>query len=297
MLLGQYNSLTIVRFTDHGAYLDGGEVGEILMPKAYVKDEMRPGDIVQVFVYLDQQERLVGTTETPLGRVGEFVCLRCSWVNKYGAFLDWGLLKDLFVPFREQKRRMEVGQYYVVRIYIDDATQRIVATAKLDRYLQPATPEQVRPGQEVALMVQHRTDLGYKVIVDNQYAGLIYFSATNQPLGMGSQLRGYVSQVRPDGKLDISLQPIGVDRYRDFAETLWEELLEAGGQLPYCDNTPAETIADRFGVSKKTFKRAVGNLYKAGKIILLPDSIARNEHPQPRPSARSPRKRFESRRK
>ena len=144
-------------------------------------------------------------------------------------------------------------------------------------------------------MVQHRTDLGYKVIVENQFAGLIYFSQTNQPLGMGSQLRGYVSQVRPDGKLDISLQPIGVDRYRDFADTLWEELLQAGGQLPYCDNTPAEVIADRFGVSKKTFKRAVGTLYKAGKINLLPDSIVRNEHPRPHPSSRAPRKRFERR--
>ena len=274
--LGRMNRLTVVKRVDFGLYLDGGQVdGNILLPARYVPEGTNVGDDIDVFVYLDQEERMVATTQRPLAQVGDFAWLEVAWVNNFGAFLDWGLMKDLFVPFREQKRRMEVGQYYVVRIYIDDATHRIVATAKVERYLQPATREQVRPRQEVSLMVQHRTDLGYKVIVENQYAGMIFFSETNKPLGMGHLLRGYISRVRPDGKLDISLQPLGIDRYRDFADTLWEELLQAGGKLPYCDNSPAEAIADRFGVSKKTFKRAVGTLYKAGKITLLPDSIAR----------------------
>lgn len=279
MQLGQYNQLTITRFTDHGAYLDGGEVGEILMPKAYVADEMRPGDTVSVFVYLDSEQRLVATTETPLARVGDFACLRVNWVNEYGAFLDWGVMKDLFVPFREQKRRMEVERYYTVRVYIDDATHRIVGTAKVERYLRPASPDDCPRGREVDLLVQQRTERGYKVIVDNAYAGMVYYDQAYRDLRVGERLRGYVSQVRPDGKLDISLQSLGTDRFRDFAEVLLDKLREAGGHLPYGDDTPADEIARRFAVSKKTFKRAIGTLYRQGQIHLVPDGISLGGEP------------------
>lgn len=283
MQLGQYNQLTINRFTDHGAYLDGGEVGEILMPKAYVEEEMRPGDTVNVFVYLDSEQRLVATTETPLACVGDFACLRVNWVNEYGAFLDWGVMKDLFVPFREQKSRMEIGRYYTVRVYIDDATHRIVATAKVERYLRNATPEDCPRGREVDLLVQQRTERGYKVIADNTYPGMVYYDQTYRDLHPGERLRGYVSQVRPDGKLDISLQSLGTDRFRDFAEVLLDELREAGGHLPFCDDTPADDIARRFAVSKKTFKRAVGTLYRQGRISLRSDGIDLGGEPrQPR---------------
>lgn len=159
--IGNYNTLRIVRFTDHGAYLDGGPIGEILMPKKYVTRDMRPGDEVNVFVYLDQSERLVGTFETPLARVGDFAFLRVAWVNEFGAFLHWGLMKDLFVPFREQKMPMREGRSYLVHIHIDEETQRIVASAKVDKYLQPATPGQYHRGQEVEVIIQHklRSDL------------------------------------------------------------------------------------------------------------------------------------------
>ena len=293
--LGDWNELVVNRFTDHGAYLEGGEVGEILMPNAYVERGVRIGDRVTVFVYLDQEERLVATTETPLARVGQFACLTVSWVNEFGAFLDWGLMKDLFVPFREQRRKMEVGRYYIVYIYIDEASHRIVGTAKVDRYLMPAPAGAYRKGEQVALLVQGRTDLGYKVIVDHKYSGLVYHDQAYAELHTGDELTGFVSQVRRDGKVDVSLQSLGVSRFRDFADQLLDELEQAGGTLPYCDASSAEDIAERFGVSKKTFKRAVGTLYKASQIYLIDGGIALGGQPKaPRPvvQKRTPRPRF-----
>ena len=293
--LGDWNELVVNRFTDHGAYLEGGEVGEILMPNAYVERGVRIGDSVTVFVYLDQEERLVATTETPLARVGQFACLTVSWVNEFGAFLDWGLMKDLFVPFREQRRKMEVGRYYIVYIYIDEASHRIVGTAKVDRYLRPAPAGAYRKGEQVALLVQGRTDLGYKVIVDHKYSGLVYHDQAYAELHTGDELTGFVSQVRRDGKVDVSLQSLGVSRFRDFADQLLDELQQAGGTLPYCDASSAEDIAERFGVSKKTFKRAVGALYKASQIHLIDGGIALGGQPKaPRPvvQKRTPRPRF-----
>lgn len=267
--IGDYNTLRITRFTDHGAYLDGGDVGEILMPKAYVRREMRPGDEVDVFVYLDQSERLVGTFETPLARVGDFAFLRVAWTNEFGAFLDWGLLKDLFVPFREQKMRMEQGRSYLVHIHIDEDTQRIVGSAKVERYLQPAKLSQYHRGQELEVIVQQKTPLGFKVIADNRCAGMIYDNQIFEAEPHAGEVRSAtVVNVRPDGKLDLSLQRIGKNRFRDFATQLEEELINAGGELPYGDDSTPEEIMERFGVSKKTFKRAVGNLYKAQKLAI-----------------------------
>ena len=174
--LGNYNTLVIQRFTDHGAYLDGGELGGILMPKTYVSSEMRPGDEVRVFVYLDQQERLVATLENPLAVVGDFAFLEVSWVNQFGAFLNWGVMKDLFVPFGEQKRKMVQGSSYIVYIHVDEETQRIVGTAKVDRFLEPASSRTYYRGKEVELLVWQRTEMGLKVIVDNRHAGLVYNS-------------------------------------------------------------------------------------------------------------------------
>ena len=275
--IGNYNTLRIVRFTDHGAYLDGGPIGEILMPKKYVTRDMRPGDEVNVFVYLDQSERLVGTFETPLARVGDFAFLRVAWVNEFGAFLHWGLMKDLFVPFREQKMPMREGRSYLVHIHIDEETQRIVASAKVDKYLQPATPGQYHRGQEVEVIIQHKTPLGFKVVADNRCPGMIYdnqvFEAEPHA---GDVLTATVFNLRPDGKLDLSIQRIGKGRFRDFAEQLLEELQKAGGELPFTDNSSPEEIKERFGVSKKTFKRAVGTLYKECKIILKEHAILLN---------------------
>lgn len=281
--LGQFNHLTILRFTDHGAYVDGGQVGEILLPKVYVRDEMRPGDEIDAFVYLDQQERLVATFEQPYAQVGDFAYLEVSWVNQYGAFLDWGLMKDLFVPFGEQKKTMEQGNSYIVYVYVDDATKRIVGTAKVNRYLQPAPRREYFRGKQVELLVWQKSEYGLKVIVDNQYAGLIYNDELQTYCGSaesgremprtGDRLEGTVVTVRDDGRLDISLQKIGKGRFRDFADTLLDELESAGGFLAYTDKSSAEVIAERFGVSKKTFKRAAGTLYKARKITINDDGI------------------------
>ncbi len=271
--LGRWNELEITRFTDHGAYLDAGDVGEILMPKAYVERQMKPGDRVNVFVYLDGEERLVGTTETPLACVGEFAFLEVSWTNKYGAFLDWGLMKDLFVPFREQKKDMEIGDCHIVYIYIDEETHRIAASAKVEKWLIPASTHDYYRGKEVNLLVQQRTPLGFKVIVDNAHSGLIYDDQIYESIRTGDRMKGYIVDVRPDGKLDVSIQRIGKGRFRDFAETLYEELQQAGGTLPYSDRSSSEEIARRFGVSKKTFKRAVGTLYREKKIRLSENDI------------------------
>ncbi len=273
MRLGNFNNLRITRFTDHGAYLDGGEVGEILMPRAYVTRELRPDDVVRVFVYLDQEERLVATTENPLCVVGDFAYLRVAWVNEHGAFLHWGVMKDLFVPFGEQKMRMERDRSYIVYVGIDHETMRIVATAKIDKYLQPATTGKFHRGQEVDLLVWQKTPLGFKVIADNAYAGLIYDNQIFRELRTGDRLKGYVVTVREDGRLDLSVDRIGKGRFRDFAEELLEELQKSGGRLPYSDKSSAEEIVERFGVSKKTFKRALGNLYREKKVILEPDAV------------------------
>lgn len=272
--LGNYNTLRIVRFTDHGAYLDGGEVGEILMPKKYVRREMRPGDEVNVFVYLDQSERLVGTLETPLARVGDFAFLKVAWVNEFGAFMDWGLMKDLFVPFREQKLRMEQNRYYLVHVHIDNETHRIVASAKVERYLKQAPANIYHRGKEVEALVQQKTPLGFKVIVDNRYQGMIYDNQIfEEEPHAGDVLSATVVNLRPDGKLDLSLQRIGKGRFYDFADQLLHELQEAGGTLPFSDNSSPEDIKERFGVSKKTFKRALGSLYKSHKIEINEQKI------------------------
>lgn len=272
--LGDWNDLAITRFSDHGAYLDGGEVGEILMPNAYTDKGMRIGDVLTVFVYLDQQERLVATTEKPLARVGDFAFLRVAWVNEYGAFMDWGLMKDLFVPFREQKMQMQQGKSYIVHVHIDEETRRIVASAKVERWLCPARTADYYRGREVELLVQQKTPLGFKVIVDNACPGLLY---DDQIFGRephtGDRLTGCVVNVRPDGKLDVSMQRIGKSRFRDFADVLLEELEQAGGELPFTDASSPEDISARFGVSKKTFKRALGTLYRARRVELSDRSV------------------------
>ncbi|MBP3227627.1 MAG: GntR family transcriptional regulator [Bacteroidaceae bacterium] len=261
--LADFNTLPITRFTDHGAYMDGGDVGEILLPKAYVRPEMRPGDEVTVFVYLDQSERLVGTFEQPLVRAGQCACLRCAWTNRHGAFLDWGLMKDLFVPFSEQRRPMEMGGHYVVHCHIDPETQRVVASAKIDRYLRPATHATHRAGQQVDVLVWHATPLGYKAIVDHQYQGQLYADQLYAPVRPGERIAGSVVRVRPDGKLDLAVGRLGTDRFRDFADTLLDALRQApGGVLPYGDHSAPDDIRARFGVSKKTFKQALGTLYR-----------------------------------
>lgn len=271
--LGKYNKLEVVKEVEFGMYLDGGEEGEILLPARYVPEDCKPGDILNVFIYLDNEERLVATTLTPLVQVGQFACLEVAWVNQYGAFLNWGLMKDLFVPFREQKMKMQVGKQYVVHAHLDEESYRIVASAKVDRYLS----KEIAPyeaGQEVDILIWQKTDLGFKAIIDNQYSGLLYESEIFQPLHTGMQLKAYVKQVREDGKIDLILQKPGQAKVEDFSATLLQYIRDNEGRILLNDKSPAEEIYDTFGVSKKTFKKAVGDLYKKHLIVLEADAIS-----------------------
>lgn len=270
--LGDYNNLEIVKEVDFGLYLDGGDEGEILLPKRYVPQTYRMGEKLAVFVYLDQDERLVATTETPLAKVGSFAFLECSWVNEYGAFLNWGLMKDLFCPFREQKKRMGIGNKYVVFVYIDEESYRIVASAKVEHFLCKNFPQYAK-GQEVDLLVWQKTNLGFKVLIDDKYAGLAYEDQIFKHVQTGDRMKGYIGNVRCDGKIDVTLQPVGFLQAQGFADTLLAYMKEHGGMCDLGDKSAAEEIKRRFQVSKKVYKKAVGDLYKRRLITLSDDGI------------------------
>ena len=270
--LGKYNQLEVVKEVDFGVYLNGDEDGEILLPKRYVPEGTKPGDILNVIIYLDMEERLVATTLQPYVQVGEFACLEVAWVNQFGAFLNWGLMKDLFVPFREQKMKMQKGKRYVVYVHLDEESYRIVASAKVEHFLSTEKPD-YQPGQEVEVLVWQRTELGYKVIVENKFSGMLYHNEIFQPLEVGMRLTAFIKQVRPDGKIDLVLQKAGARKVDDFSEVLWQYIKDNDGFTPLNDKTDAEVIYHTFGVSKKTFKKAVGDLYKKRRIVLEEDGI------------------------
>lgn len=270
--LGKINRLTVVKEVDFGVYLDGGEEGEVLLPARYVPEGCQVGDTLDVFLYLDNEERLVATTLTPLVQVGEFACLETAWTNQYGAFLNWGLMKDLFVPFREQNGKMQIGNKYVVHVHIDPESYRIVGSAKIERYLSKEKPV-FEPGTQVDILVWQQTELGYKAIVNNEFGGLLYANEIFCKLERGMKLKAYVKQVREDGKIDLALQKTGMERIEDFAPELLKYIREHNGFTSLNDKSSSEEIYDTFGVSKKTFKKAVGDLYKKQLIVLKEDGI------------------------
>ena len=270
--LGAYNLLKVVKKVDFGMYLDGGVEGEILLPTRYVPEGCKIGDELNVFLYLDQDEKIIATTLEPLAKVGDFACLEVAWVNEYGAFLNWGLMKDLFCPFREQKMRMQKGERYIVYVKLDEESYRIIATAKVDKYLNQDTPA-YKHGDEVDLLVQQKTELGFKVIIDNAYGGLIYDNQVFRPLHTGDRLKGYIDRVRPDGKIDVTIQPTGRRQTEEFSDVLLAYLQDNGGHCSLGDKSPAELIADRFKVSKKTFKKAIGDLYRKRLITISDEGI------------------------
>lgn len=259
--LGEYNILNVVKKVDFGLYLDGGPEGEILLPSRYVPEGAEPGDHMEVFVYLDSEERLVATTQIPFATVGDFAYLQVAWVNQYGAFLNWGLMKDLFCPFREQKKRMQVGESYIVHVHLDDDSYRIVASAKVERYF-PAERPDYKAGDEVDVLVWQKTELGFKVIIDNRFPALVYEDQVFKLIHTGDRMKGYIAAVRPDGKIDVTLQPVGRKHTEDFAETLLSYLKDNGGECDLGDKSDPEDIRRRFQVSKKVYKRAIGDLYK-----------------------------------
>lgn len=273
-LIGRYNSLQVVKHTDFGLYLDGGADGEILLPKRYIP-KGTPSEVedwLNVFIYLDSSDKLIATTEKPKVQVGEFASLKVLEINSIGIFLDWGLPKDLLLPYSEEKHSLEAGQYCVVHVYLDKHTRRITATARLDRYLD-VRPAAYQVGQPVDLLVAEATDMGFKAIINNQHWGLIHKNEVFKFLRSGMREKGFIKELRGDGKISLSLQPVGQDAANSLHESIVKRLQENGGTLQVSDKSPPEVISNLFGVSKGNFKKAIGALYKQGKIVIHPDRI------------------------
>lgn len=276
--IGRYNTLKVLRQVDFGYYLKGdARSGDVLLPNGEISAEAQEAldagaESMEVFLYLDQEERIIATTRKPLAQVGDFAYLEVAWVNNFGAFLNWGLMKDLFVPFREQKMKMQKGQSYIVHVHLDDESYRIMASAKIERYLNTDFPPFQR-GDEVEVLVWQKTELGLKVIVNNQYAGLLYDDQVFRNLRTGDRTKAFIHLVRPDGKIDLTLQRKGQAGVRDFTYDLLEYLRQNNGYTVLGDKSSPEDIYEVFGVSKKVFKKAVGDLYKRHKITIADDGL------------------------
>jgi len=272
-LMGRRNSLLVVREAPPGFYLDGGTHGEILLPGRYIPRGAKPGVTMDVFVYRDSEDRLVATTEAPEAMVGEFAYLRVVSVNpRIGVFFDWGLEKDLLLPLREQATPLQPGDRRVVRVALDERTDRIIASARLNRWLN-RTPVTYTEGQRVNLIITGDTPLGYNAIIENTHRGLLYHSDLAGPLATGQRVDGYVRVVRPDGKIDLALDRAGFHRIAPVTEQILTALTEAGGTMRLNDNSSPEDIREAFGISKKAFKQAIGSLYRARKIVITPTEI------------------------
>ena len=270
--IGKYNTLRVVKVVDFGVYLDGEERGEILLPNEYVPKDCFPEDYLKVFVYFDSEDRIIATTEVPNIRVGEFAWMKVVSTSSVGAFLDWGLRKDLLVPFREQRDRMEEGKSYLVYAYVDESSDRIVATAKIEKYLDNV-PVEYKTGREVDVLIARKSDMGYNVIVDNLHWGLVYRNEVFRPLKLGQKLKGYIKGIRKDDKIDIILQKKGYDRVDAIVEKILEKLEDNGGVLDVSDKTAPEIIYNLFECSKKDYKKAIGTLFKDKKIELTDTEI------------------------
>lgn len=266
--IGNTNTLIVARTSDYGLYLSSSQ-GDILLPNRYVTDAMEVGQAIDVFVYTDSEDRLVCVTDAPLAEVGEFAALRVKEATSFGAFLDWGLEKDLLLPFKEQLYPVRSGDTVVVRVCLDPRTQRVIAVAKLQAFFHRDTAS-LREKQKASLLVFQETDLGYKVLVDRRYEGLVYRNEVFEPLRIGHPKTGYIKKIRNDGKLDISLQPLSVVAGIDASRaSVLQKLSEADeGYLPYHDKSDPAAIERVFGLSKKAFKRAIGGLYKDKQIRL-----------------------------
>ncbi len=273
--IGNFNSLKVVKHVDFGVYLDGGEDGEILLPLRDMPRDCEIGDILNVFICFDSDDRLIATTQTPLAQVGQFACLEVVSLENVGAFLDWGLPKDLFLPFRERTRPVKVGQTVVVYIYIDN-TDRICASMRLDKYVQAESEKQIvdfKENQAVELFIAARTDLGFKAIINGTHWGMLYNNEIFQPLEHGDRLSGFIKKIREDGKIDLSLQGAKNESPKDLGEKILALLKSEGGYLAINDKTPAEEIYQILGVSKKKYKIALGGLYKQRLISVHDDGI------------------------
>ena len=272
--IGKYNTLTILRDTKVGLFLgNGNEAEDILLPNKYVPEHFEIGDEMTVFVYLDHEERPVATTLEPYILLNEFALLRVNYVNQIGAFLDWGMEKDILAPFREQARPMEKGKRYLVYLYMDEKTNRLVATSKINQFLKNDNLT-VERGEEVDLIVSHITELGINVIINEKHKGLLYKDEVyDETIRTGDRLRGYIKTIRPDNKIDVSLEKLGYERIEPNAQKILDELRASRGFIRLNDNSHPEDIKTVLQMSKKTFKKAIGSLYKDKLIEIKDDGI------------------------
>ena len=265
--VGIVNTLKIDRESDHGLYLTDAIGESVLLPNLYVTDSMQPGDILDVFVYTDSEDRIVATTEMPLAKRDEFALMKVTDIAPFGAFVDWGLPKELLVPKKMQKNRLEIGKSYIIHVAYDPDTDRLVGDTRIGRYLSH-DPKAMQDLEEVDMLIVARTPLGYKVIVENRYEGMLYHNEIFEKLTVGERRKGYLKKVREDGKLDLSLQPVGKAKEDASVQKVLEVLEREGPALPYTYKSDAEAIRERFGLSKKNFKRALTKLIDTGKIVL-----------------------------
>lgn len=270
--LGQYQQLSILRETDPGLFLGNDEGDEVLLPQKYKPEEFEIGDTLRVFVYLDHEERPVATTLDPYVTLNEFGYLQCSDVNNFGAFMDWGLEKQLFVPFKEQARPMKEGNWYIVYLYLDELTNRLTGSSKTNKFLNNDSLT-VSMFDEVEILVSHLTDKGANVIVNGIHKGLIYLENIFEDIRTGDRLKAYVKKIRSDKKLDIVLQTPGYKSIEPNANYILDELKAAGGFMPLHDKSDPEEIKNELGISKKSFKKAIGSLYKDKQIRIKEDGI------------------------
>jgi len=270
--IGEYNTLEIIRETNQGLYLSDEEGDEVLLPNRYIPDNFKIWDKLEVFVYLDNDERPVAVTDKPYIKVNEFALLRCNEVTQYGAFLDWGLVKELFCPFKEQAFKMKAGGWYLVYCYLDEETERLVASSKTNRFLDNKNLT-VELFEEVDLIVSHPSEIGMNVIVNEKHSGLIFQKDIFKDLNIGDRLKGYIKKIRPDNKLDIALGKIGYRNIEPNAETILQELETHNGYLNLTDKSEPDDIKEALQMSKKSFKKAVGVLYKQHLIDIKNDGI------------------------
>jgi uncharacterized protein len=272
--IGKRNQLTVLKSAPPGFYLDGGPLGELLLPGALIPDGAKVGDTLDVFLYRDSEDRLVTTTEIPHAEVGEFAYLRVvSVAPKIGVFLDWGLSKDLLLPIRELKQEgVERGDWLIVYVMLDTKTDRIVASMRIKRHLSTDLPIYAE-GQAVNLLVTGETPMGYNAIVENKHMGLLYHSDLSSPLGTGQRIDGFVRAVRPDGKIDLALDQAGHQRIDPNADRVFATITAAGGRMPFHDGSSPEEIRVAFGMSKKAFKQAIGSLFKERRIVITAHGI------------------------
>jgi predicted RNA-binding protein (virulence factor B family) len=269
--IGNYNELEVAKFVDFGLYLDS-EDGEILLPIKYVPEGVQLGDKLNVFVYRDSEDRMIATTLRPKATVGQFAALPVKDASRIGAFLDWGLEKDLFVPFHNQREPLQAGKTAVVYIYLDESSDRLVGSTKINKYLKPAD-EEISEGQQVDLLVTGATELGYNVIIDQKYGGILYHNEVFRNLEPGTETKGFIRKIREDGKIDVSLQQTGFAEVKDASTEVLEKLKAADGVLPLSDSSDPQDIYAALGMSKKTFKKAIGTLYRQGIITISPNEI------------------------